>query len=145
MPEIETKIEINAPPDVIFKILDDFKNAQVWNIVISHTEEIEPNKKYFFKTNVGDMTTTRTETIENKKVAMLQEGSPLQEMAYLIEPKGDVTEVAIWGVFELEEQRSIMKMAGELLLKSLKVYVNYIVAGGKPEEYTKSFDKIKNA
>ena len=145
MPEIETKIEINAPPDVIFKILDDFKTAQVWNIVISHTEELEPNKKYFFKTNVGDMTTTRTETVENKKVAMLQEGSPIQEMAYLIEPKGDVSEVAIWGVFELEDQRSIMKMAAELLLKSLKVYVNYIVAGGKPEEYTKSFDEIKDA
>ena len=53
MPEIETKIEINAPPDVIFKILDDFNNAQIWNIVITHTEELEPNKKYFFKTNVG--------------------------------------------------------------------------------------------
>ncbi|MFX1339768.1 MAG: SRPBCC family protein [Promethearchaeota archaeon] len=143
MPEIETKIEIKAPPNVIFKILDDFKNAQVWNIVITHTEELEPNKKYFFKTNVGDMTTTRTETIENRKVAMLQEGSPIQEMAYLIEPKGEMTEVTIWGIFELEEQRSIMKMAGELLLKSLKVYVNYIVAGGKPEEYTKSFDEIK--
>ena len=143
MPEIETKIEINAPPDVIFKVLNDFMGTEIWNIVVTESEELEPNKKYFFKTNVGDMTTTRTETVENRKIAMLQEGSPITEMAYILEPKGDITEVAIWGIFELEEQRSIMKMAGEMLLKSLKVFVNFLVAGGKPGEFTKSFAAIK--
>lgn len=145
MPEIETVIEIDAPPDVIFNVLNDFNRAQIWNIVITDSKEIEPGKKYFFNTNVGEMTTTRTETIENKKIAMLQDGSPIQEMAYILEPKGDKTEAKLWGVFELEEQRSIMNMAGELLLKSLKVYVNYLMAGGKPEEYKKSFNKIKKA
>ena len=145
MPEIETVIEIEAPPDIRFNVLNDFNRAHIWNIVITESKEIEPGKKYFFNTNVGEMTTTRTETIKNKKIAMLQEGSPIQEMAYILEPKGDKTEAKLWGVFELEEQRSIMQMAGELLLKSLKVYVNYLVAGGKPEEYKKSFGKIKKA
>jgi len=143
MPEIETKIDIDASPEMIFNVLDDFNKAQVWNIVITHTEELEPNKKYFFKTNVGDMTTTRTETIKNEKIAMLQEGNPITEMAYITKPKGDGTEVTLWGIFELEEQRPIMKMAGELLLKSLKAYINFLNSGGKPEDYTKNFEEIK--
>lgn len=143
MPEIETFIEMDATPEIIFKVLDDFKRTHVWNIVVSESEELEPNHKYFFKTNVGDTTTTRTETIENKKIAMLQEGAPIQEMAYFLEQKGDKTEVKLWGIFDLEDQRSIMKMAADLLLKSLKVFINYLVAGGNPEEFKKSFEEIK--
>jgi hypothetical protein len=145
MPEIESKMEINASPEAIFKILDDFNSAKIWNIVITDSKELEPHKKYFYNTNVGDMTTTRTETIKNKKIAMLQEGSPIQEMAYILKPKGRGTEMTLWGIFELEEQRSIMVMAAELLLKSLKVYVTYLESGGKPEDYKKSFNKIKKA
>jgi hypothetical protein len=145
MPELESKIEINASPEVIFKVLDDFNSAKIWNIVITESEELEPNKKYFYKTNVGDMTTTRTETIENEKIVMLQDGSPIQQMAYIVKPKGAGTEVTLWGIFELEEQRSVMIMAGELLLKSLKTYMNYLMAGGNPKEYKKSFGKIKKA
>jgi hypothetical protein len=143
MPEIETKIDIHASPEMIFDVLDDFNKAQLWNIVITHGEELEPGKKYFYKTNVGDMTTTRTETIKNKKIAMLHDGNPISEMAYITKPKGNGTEVTLWGIFELEEQRPIMKMAADLLLKSLKAYINFLTSGGKPEDYTKNFEEIK--
>jgi len=38
-----------------------------------------------------------------------------------------------------------MEMAGDLFLKSLKVYADYLSSGGNPEEYKKSFSKIKKA
>lgn len=75
----------------------------------------------------------------------IQEGSPMKKIGYIFEPKGNVTKVTLWTEFELEDQRMIMEMAGDLFLKSLKVYIDYLVAGGNPEEYKKSFSKIKKA
>ena len=51
----------------------------------------------------------------------------------------------MWAEFELENQREVMEMAADLFLKSLKVYVDYLNAGGNPEEYKKSFSKIRKA
>jgi len=75
----------------------------------------------------------------------IQEGSPMQKIGYVFEPKGDTTAITLWAEFELEDQRGVMEMAGDLFLKSLKVYSDYLSAGGNPEEYKKSFGKIKKA
>ncbi|MCK4383725.1 MAG: hypothetical protein KAW66_10555, partial [Candidatus Lokiarchaeota archaeon] len=64
---------------------------------------------------------------------------------YIFEPKGDTTVVTMWAEFELEDQREVMEMAADLFLKSLKVYIDYLNAGGNPEEYKKSFSKIRKA
>ncbi len=144
MPEIELKVEMDSPVEKIYEILNDYLALPKWNIVVTECTQLEP-KKYFLKTNVGDVTNTEIENIPHEKMTSLQEGSPMQKMGYIFEDKGDSTIVTLWAEFELEDQRSIMEMAGDLFLKSLKVYVNYLNDGGNPEEYKKSFSKIKKA
>ena len=144
MPIAEKKIEIKASVEKVYEILNDYMGLPRWNIVVNEIEQLE-SKKYFLKTNVGDVTNIEIENIPHEKMTSIQEGSPMKKIGYIFEPKGDVTKVTLWTEFELEDQRMIMEMAGDLFLKSLKVYIDYLVAGGKPEEYKKSFSKIKKA
>ncbi len=144
MPIVEKKIEIKASVDKVYEILNDYMGLPRWNIVVTEIEQLE-SKKYFLKTNVGDVTNIEIENIPREKITSIQEGSPMKKIGYIFEPKGDATIVTLWAEFELEDQRMIMEMAGDLFLKSLKVYMDYLVAGGDPEEYKKSFSKIKKA
>lgn len=144
MPIAEKKIEIKASVEKVYEILNDYMGLPRWNIVVNEIKQLD-SKKYFLKTNVGDVTNIEIENIPHEKITSIQEGSPMKKIGYIFEPKGDVTKVTLWTEFELEDQRMIMEMAGDLFLKSLKVYIDYLVAGGNPEEYKKSFSKIKKA
>ena len=144
MPIAEKNIEIKASVEKVYEILNDYMGLPRWNIVVTEIKQLE-SKKYFLKTNVGDVTNIEIENIPREKMTSIQEGSPMKKIGYIFEPKGDVTNVTMWTEFELEDQRMIMEMAGDLFLKSLKVYIDYLVAGGNPEEYKKSFSKIKKA
>lgn len=144
MPIVELKKEIPSPVEKVYEILNDYLALPRWNIVVTECSQLEP-KKYFLKTNVGDITNIEIENIPNEKMTSIQEGSPMQKIGYIFEPKGNTTVVTLWAEFELEDQRSVMEMAGDLFLKSLKVYSDYLSAGGNPEEYKKSFSKIKKA
>jgi len=144
MPRLEIKIEIKAPVEKIYGILNDYMGLPIWNIVVREIEQLEP-KKYFIKSNVGDIMNIEIENIPNERMTSIQEGSPMEKIGYIFKPLGDKTEVILWTEFELENQRSVLGIAGDLFLKSLKVYVDHIMAGGKPEEYKKSFEEIKNA
>ncbi len=136
MPRLERKLEINASAKTIFGILDDTMNYPRWNIVINEMKELEPGK-HFAKTNVGDVTSTRTETVVNEKISTTQEGSPMTAMGYVLKPKGDAIEATIWAEFELEDQEAVLGIAGEIFLKSLKKYAEYLEAGGNPAEFEK--------
>lgn len=144
MPIAEKKMEIKASVEKVYEILNDYMGLPRWNIVVNEIEQLE-SKKYFLKTNVGDITNIEIENIPREKMTSIQEGSPMKKIGYIFEPKGDETKVTLWSEFEIEDQRMIMEMAGDLFLKSLKVYIDYLVAGGNPEEYKKSFNKIKKA
>jgi uncharacterized protein YndB with AHSA1/START domain len=144
LPIAEKRIEIKASVEKVYEILNDYMGLPRWNIVVTEIKQLEP-KKYFLKTNVGDVTNIEIENIPREKMTSIQEGSPMKKIGYIFEPKGDVTKVTLWTEFELEDQRMIMEMAGDLFLKSLKVYIDYLEAGGNPEEYKKSFSKIKKA
>lgn len=144
MPKLDIKIEIKAPVEKVYGILNDYMSLPIWNIVVKEIEQLEP-KKYFIKSNVGDIMNIEIENIPNERMTSIQEGSPMEKIGYIFKPLGDKTEVTIWTEFELENQRSVLGIAADLFLKSLKVYVDYIMAGGKPEEYKKSFEEIKNA
>ncbi len=144
MPTVEKEIEIKASVEKVYDVLNDYMILPKWNIVVTEIEQLE-SKKYFLKTNVGDVTNIEIENIPHEKMTSIQEGSPMKKIGYIFEPKGDATKVTLWAEFELEDQRMIMEMAGDLFLKSLKVYMDYLVAGGDPEEYKKSFSKIKKA
>jgi uncharacterized membrane protein len=133
LPIAEKNIEIKASVEKVYEILNDYMGLPRWNIVVTEIEQLE-SKKYFLKTNVGDVTNIEIENIPGEKMTSIQEGSPMKKIGYIFEPKGDVTKVTLWTEFELD-----------LFLKSLKVYMDYLVAGGDPEEYKKSFSKIKKA
>ena len=144
MPITELKMELDAPVKKIYEILSDTLDLPRWNIVVTESTELEP-KKHFLKTNVGDVTNIEIENVPCEKMTSKQEGSPMQKIGYIFEPKGDTTVVTLWTEFELEDQRNIMEIAADLFLKSLKVYANFLKDGGNPEEYKKSFSKIKKA
>ncbi len=144
MPIAEQKKEIPSPVEKVYEILNNYLDLPRWNIVVTECTQLE-SKKYFLKTNVGDITNIEVENIPLEKMTSIQEGSPMQKIGYVFEPKGDTTVVTMWAEFELEDQREVMEMAADLFLKSLKVYIDYLNAGGNPEEYKKSFSKIRKA
>jgi len=144
MPKLERKIELKAPVEKVYGILNNYMALPIWNIVVKEIEQLEP-KKYFIKSNVGDIMNIEIENIPNERMTSIQEGSPMEKIGYIFKPIGDKTEVILWTEFELENQRSVLEIAADLFLKSLKVYVAYIMAGENPEEYKKSFEEIKNA
>ena len=144
MPIAEQKKEIPSPVEKVYEILNNYLDLPRWNIVVTECTQLE-SKKYFLKTNVGDITNIEVENIPLEKMTSIQEGSPMQKIGYVFEPKGDTTVVTMWAEFELEDQREVMEIAADLFLKSLKVYIDYLNAGGNPEEYKKSFSKIRKA
>lgn len=136
MPKVVRKTEVNASAKRIFDILDDTDSLPKWNLVVNEIEELEPGK-HFAKTNVGDITSIRTETVPNEKMTVKQEGSPMTTMGYIMSPKGDVTEVTIWGEYENPDHEGMLGVAGDIFLKSLKKYAEFLEAGGNPDEFKK--------
>jgi uncharacterized protein YndB with AHSA1/START domain len=129
----ERKIEINAPAEKIYNILNDETLEEKWNITVKKLEVVKPDT-YSVKTTVGDIISKVVERVENKRVSMDIEGGPFNKMGYVLSPKGNTTEVMGWAEFEDPKQESILGMAGEMLLESLKKYAEYT---GDPENYNK--------
>jgi uncharacterized protein YndB with AHSA1/START domain len=144
MPRLEQKREINAPVERVYEILNDLMILPRWNIVVTEISELEKDK-YFVKSNVGDLTNTVIENIPNERITSDQEGSPMTKLGYILTPKGEGVEVTLWGEFDEEAMRTVLEMAGDLFLKSLKVYVDHVTTGGNPEEYEKKLSVIKKA
>lgn len=136
MPRVEKTVDISAPQDMIFKIVDEDRDYARWNIVVNEVTELGPGN-YFFKTNVGDITSTRIETNPPESLSATQEGSPMTSLGYMLKPKGDVVEATIWAEFDDVSQEALLGIAGEMLLKSLKKYAEYLQAGGNPDEFSK--------
>ncbi|MHA2009454.1 MAG: SRPBCC family protein [Promethearchaeota archaeon] len=125
MPRVERTVDISASQDRIFKIVDDDADYARWNIVVNEVTVLGPGHN-FFKSNVGDITSTRIETNPPESLSATQEGSPMTSLGYVLKPKGDAVEATIWAEFD-----------DEMLLKSLKKYAEYLEAGGNPEEFSK--------
>lgn len=144
MARIDIKKDIEAPLEKVYEILSDLMALPRWNIVVNEISDLGDDK-YFLKTNVGDVTNIVKERVPNKIITSDQEGSPMNSIGYILEPKGNGVEVTLWSSFDDESQTPILNIAGELFLKSLKVYVDYVTAGGNPEDYVKDTDKISKA
>ncbi|MFX1363359.1 MAG: hypothetical protein ACFFCE_10095 [Promethearchaeota archaeon] len=61
----------------------------------------------------------------------------MDSIGYILEPKGDLTEVKLWTEFENKKFRKIFEKTANLVLKSLKNYVNFLKDGGDPEDFNK--------
>lgn len=144
MPRTDIKKEINAPVEKVYEILNDLMILPRWNIAVTDITELEKDK-YFLKTNVGDMTNIVRENVPNERITSDQIDSPMTKIGYILNPKGEGVEVTLWSEFEEESSRVVLDMAGELFVKSLKVYVDYVMDGGNPEEYKKKLGKINKA
>jgi hypothetical protein len=108
-----------------------------WNIVVKDVSKLDKPGKFLFKTTVGDVTSTRAETVPNKKIYSKQEGSPITGLGYILNPKGNIVEVTLFAEFEEEEQEMVLGMAGDMFIDSLRKYAEYLESGGKPDKYNK--------
>jgi hypothetical protein len=132
----EIKIEIKTTTKEIYNILNNDAVETVWNITVNENTEIAPDK-FSVKSNVGDFIITKTERVENEKISYSIEGGAFSKMGYIISPKGDGSEVMLWGEFDDEKDEKMLVKAGEILLQSLKKYAEYLKTGGAPEDYKK--------
>ena len=137
MVRIERKIEIKSSQKKVFAILDEPEKFPIWNITVNAVDIIEPKKKGFVKTTVGNFTSTRSKTVENKSISYDIDGGVFNKMGYTLIAKGGGTEVTLWAEFDDASQEKILLKAGEVLLNSLKKYAEYIEGGGNPAEYKK--------
>ncbi|KKM16874.1 hypothetical protein LCGC14_1681430 [marine sediment metagenome] len=136
MPKVERVLDIAASQKLIFNIVDDDINYAKWNIIVNEVSELGPGN-YFFKTNVGDVTSTRIETVSPDRITATQEGSPMTSLGYVLKPKGDIVEATLWAEFDDPSQETILGIAGDMLLKSLKKYAEFLESGGNPDEFDK--------
>ena len=91
MPKLERKIDISASQDKIWQIIDNDDDYPRWNIVVNEVSKLGEGN-YFFKTNVGDITSQRVETNPPNDFYATQEGSPMTSLGYILKPKGDDVE-----------------------------------------------------
>jgi uncharacterized protein YndB with AHSA1/START domain len=136
MPRIERSIEINAPVEKVYKIIEERPKFPIWNLVINNMTHID-GQKWKVDSTVGEIISTRTEAIENEKFTDSQKGGPLTKMGYLFKPTSTGTRTTLWGEFNDEKNEKMLLKAGEIFLDCLKKYAEYLEAGGNPEDYKK--------
>lgn len=136
MPKIEIKMDIEAPPKTIYDILMNDELESIWNLTVHENLNIG-EKMWSVKSTVGDLTSTRVEEVENERITFDIEGTIFKKLGYIMTIKGDITEVCCWGEFDDENNRSILEKAGDILLRSLKVFTEFIEDGGTPENFNK--------
>ncbi len=136
MPRIERKIKINAPIQKIWDVLDDHMNYALWNMTVNEVSEVGPRKQ-FFKTNVGDFTNIQQEPEPMKSLWSKQEGGPMTAIGFKLAPKGKAVDVTVWCEFEIADLEQVMVIAGDLMLKNAKSYLEYLAKGGDPKKFQK--------
>ena len=136
IPRAERNTEINTPAKRVFDILNNLGDSGRWNLAIKEMSETSDGK-FDIKSTVGDFILSRTETIKNEKLSLKIEGGIFTAMGYLLSPKGDNTEVLLWGEFDDEKNEKVLVKAAEVLLECLKNYAEYLEEGGDPEEFDK--------
>ena len=134
---VEKKIEINASPSSLFEIVSDGNIAPRWNPALSDVIEKEEVGKFLLKSDIGDILIVDSESIENELVTWHMENSDMDSIGYIVEPKGDLTEVTLWTEFENKKLRKGYEKVADLVLKGLKNYVDFIEEGGDPEDFDK--------
>ena len=134
---LEKKIEINQTPENLYKIVADGQIATRWNPTLNEIVEKEEGQKFLLKSDIGDILIVDTESVENEHVTWHMENSDMNSIGYIVEPKGDMTEVTIWTEFENKKLRKGYEKVADLVLKGLKNYVDFIEEGGDPEDFDK--------
>jgi len=135
MPRIERKIEIESSQEKIYNIVMDADVISRWNPVVD-LAEVETDKM-LLKTNLGDLNVINTESIEYESLTLQLEKGDINSIGYILAPKKDKTEVMLWSEFNDKKFTKSYKSVGDMVLKSLKHYTEFIEEGGNPEDYDK--------
>ena len=75
--------------------------------------------------------------MQNERLIDSMEGASFNKMEYILEKKDNKTEVILKGEFDDERNKKMLKKASDILLKSLKKFVEYVRKGGNIEKYNK--------
>ena len=136
MPKVESKIEINAPPNIIYNCLTDISLILKWNSTVKEITQTGPNEGSI-KSPGGDYTYTIIERKENETFTSTAEAEHFTSYGYVLEPKGDLTEVSAWIDYKIVEHEEILERGILFILNDLKKFAEYIEDGGDPNKYDK--------
>ncbi|MFW9949989.1 MAG: hypothetical protein ACFFKA_07680 [Candidatus Thorarchaeota archaeon] len=136
MPKFEIKLDVAAPSAKIYNILNDDSLETVWNLTVNESKKIGQDI-YAIKSTVGNLTSIITERLKNKKISFKIEGGPFNAMGYILNPKGLETEITGWAEYANPNEEKMLRKAGEILLKSLKKFAEFLEGGGNPSTYRK--------
>jgi len=142
MPKLERNIEISAPSKKVWEVLTDLALIPKWNMTVKEISELGPNK-YSVKSTFGDYTSTITEQIENKKITAEVEHPDFNGYGYILNEKGDMTDLSYWVDYEIITNEKIQARSLKILLNEIKNFVEYLEDGGDPDEYDRKQILVK--
>ena len=142
MPKLERNIEINAPSKKVWEVLTDLALIPKWNITVKEITELEPQKGSV-KSTVGNFTYKVIEQVENKKITVEVDHPDFNGYGYILNEKGDMTELSYWEDFKMITREKIQARALEILLKEIKKLTEYLEDGGDPDEYDRKQILVK--
>ena len=134
---MEKKIEIKSSPKRIFDILSDAEIITKWNVGVDEIINKEEGKEFHLKSSIGDIIIVDWEQVENESATWHMKDSFMNSIGYILEPKGDIVETTLWADMDSEKLAKGYEKVGELTLKALKNFVEFLEDGGNPEDFDK--------
>ena len=134
---MEKKIEIKSSPKRIYDILIDAEIITKWNIGIDEITEKKEGEEFFLKSSIGDILIVGWEQVENESATWHMKNSTMNSLGYVLQPKGDIVETTLWADMDSEKLAKGYEKVGELTLKCLKNFVDFLEEGGDPEDFDK--------
>ena len=134
---MEKMIEIKSSPKRIYDILIDAEIITKWNFGVDEITEKKEGEEFFLKTSIGDILIVGWEQVENESATWHMKNSTMNSMGYVLEPKGDIVETTLWVDLDSKKLAKGYEKVGELTLKGLKNYVDFLEEGGNPEDFDK--------
>ncbi len=134
---MEKKIEIKSSPKRIYDILIDAEIITKWNLGVDEITEKEEGREFHLKSSIGDIFIVDWEQVENEYVTWHMKNSTMNSLGYILEPKGDIVETTLWVDLDNKKLAKGYEKVGELTLKALKNFVDFLEEGGNAEDFDK--------
>jgi len=134
---MEKMIEIKSSPKRIYDILIDAEIITKWNPGVNEITEKKEGEEFFLKSSVGDILIVGWEQVENESATWHMKNSTMNSLGYVLQPKGDIVETTLWADLDNKKLAKGYEKVGELTLKALKNFVDFLEEGGNPEDFDK--------
>jgi len=134
---MEKKIEIKSSLKRIYDIIIDPDIITKWNIGVDEITENKEGEEYLLKSAVGDILIVDWDQVENESTTWYLKDNDMNSIGYILELKGDIVETTLWVDSDNEKLIKSYEKVGELTLKSLKKFVDFLEEGGDPEDFNK--------